>query len=275
MNRYKIDVQYITLITQDTRERLLATPNANTNLILAVLESIDLAHEMASNFSASYPQEDLEGNQKVVALTLLVRLIDIFESIVILSAHGVGQELHSLFRVFLDAYFLAENVCADASFVATYINTDVVNRRRLINAARQSPHEFFRELNAYATDDIREGLKQKIDEQKLQGLRSEEYAKRAGCEHIYNSMYRTTSAAVHTSPRCLNEYFEVGQLGDVKKIKHPKNVAAMQSILSGSASFLLKILLGLSEVYGKEVDGRVVQLDEYIGGEECCFELDR
>lgn len=254
---------------------MLATPNANTNLILAVLESIDLAHEMASNFSASYPQEDLEGNQKVVALTLLVRLIDIFESIVILSAHGVGQELHSLFRVFLDAYFLAENVCADASFVATYINTDVVNRRRLINAARQSPHEFFRELNAYATDDIREGLKQKIDEQKLQGLRSEEYAKRAGCEHIYNSMYRTTSAAVHTSPRCLNEYFEVGQLGDVKKIKHPKNVAAMQSILSGSASFLLKILLGLSEVYGKEVDGRVVQLDEYIGGEECCFELDR
>jgi hypothetical protein len=46
-------------------------------------------------------------------------LIEVAESIVILSAYGVRQDLESLFRVFLDAYFLIGNVCSDPEFVAT------------------------------------------------------------------------------------------------------------------------------------------------------------
>lgn len=77
-------------------------------------------------------QDTEEDLQKIMALVLTVRLLEISEAALLVMKNGMSNEANSLFRVFLDAYFIMGNVCRDASFIADYVKSDELARIRCI-----------------------------------------------------------------------------------------------------------------------------------------------
>tara|TARA_R110001599_G_scaffold87470_1_gene233321 strand:- start:1725 stop:2354 length:630 start_codon:yes stop_codon:yes gene_type:complete len=148
-------------------------------------------------------QETKEEKQKAIALLLAARLLEVTEAAYIAMQHGMSTEANSLFRVFLDAYFVLGNVCTDPDFVATYFQSDEANRLKLINSARKHTDELFQQVNDDISEEHQTDLKARVESEKIQVFNTYENAAKIGCEKIYDSMYRIASAAIHTTPRAL------------------------------------------------------------------------
>ena len=88
-------------------------------------------------------QDTEEERQKIIALVLAIRVIEISEAALLIMKSGMSNEANTLFRVFLDAYFVIGNVFSDVSFVSTYFKSDEAARLKLLNAAKKHDSELF------------------------------------------------------------------------------------------------------------------------------------
>lgn len=248
-------------ITEALIQLLRERPGVNRGLIEVVISTVRFANDFATKLNAYAPHETPEEKQRVVALIILVRLLEIVESMVILAAYGVRQELQTLFRVFLDAYFLLANVCSDPAFVPVYFRTDERERLKLLNAATQHGHPLFAALNDYNTEVVRTELGQRIKDEGIQAFRSELFAKNVDCAHVYDSIYRLSSASVHSAPRCLEDYVDADAEGNINRIFHKGDVETTHRVLYDTVSFLLKALSGVCEAFGVTHTANLKQLE--------------
>lgn len=195
-------------------------------------------------------QKTEEDQQKIISLVLTTRILEISEAALLVMKNGMSNEANTLFRVFLDAYFVFGNICTDASFVANYFKSDESARLKLINAAKKHDSELFKSINGYASNTLKDDLQKKIAEEKIRAFNSYAYAENIGCSQIYDSMYRITSGNLHTTPRSLEKYVDVDEMGNILSIKdHPLEGDIPQRVYD-VAYFLIKVLSGIKEVFG-------------------------
>lgn len=241
-------------IDEDVLNRLLSSPYVESQLAEAVVAVIRYANAFVRERDIWAPYETNAEKQRVFVIVFLVRVLEVCEAIVILSVYGVRSEGKSLFRVFLDAYFLLACVCRDAEFIERYIKSDEKDRLTLMNVARQSNHDIFAGLKEYASDDVVQELDQKIKDDGIEASRSQRHAQIAGCDTLYDSMYRICSRAIHTSPRCLMEYVRETDEGDIETIVHGPDPGSANQVLYDMAYYLVILLRGVCDVF--EIEGR-------------------
>jgi len=264
MSHRRINIEGTGFITEPVAERLRALPDGNRALMDIVISTVQFANDLTPRLPATSPHETPEEKQKVIALALLVRLVEVVESMIILASHGVRQELHTLFRVFLDAYFLLANVCSDPQFVPIYFRTDEPERLKLLNAASQQDHELFAALNQCNTYELRTTLGQRIKEEGIQAFNSYLFAESIGCAHIYDSMYRLSSPSVHSGPRCLADYIEADEEGNVRSILHRGDIATVHRVLYDTECLLLEVLRGVCDLFGVSEMERIKQFEAAV-----------
>ena len=264
VTHHRIRIEGTGFITEPVVERLRALPGGNRALMEVVISTVNFANDLAASLPAHAPHDTPEEKQKVIALALLVRLIEVVEATVILSAHGVRQDLHTLFRVFLDAYFVLANVCSDPGFVPIYFRTDEPERLKLLNAAAQHDHELFAVMNEYATEELRTQLGQRIKEEGIQAFNSYLFANNVGCAHVYDSMYRFSSPSVHSGPRCLADYVEADVEGNVLRILHRGDIETAHRVLYDTECFLLKALSGICNLFGVSHTDTIKQFETAV-----------
>lgn len=195
-------------------------------------------------------QETEEEKQKIIALIVAVRVLEITEAALLIMKHGMNNEANSMFRVFLDAYFIIGNACNEKEFVANYFKSDTAARLKLLNSVEKHDSELFREINEYASKALKDELKAKIAEENIQAFNSYAYASNIGCEGIYDSMYRITSSVLHTTPRSLENYV-VEEDGTITSINYyPLETDIPQRVYDFSYS-MIKVISGLKELFGK------------------------
>jgi hypothetical protein len=100
-------------------------------------------------------QSTIKDRQKIIAIVLAIRILEITEAALLILKNGLSNEADTLFRVFLDAYFVFANTCLDPEFVIEYFRSDEAARLKLMNAAGKHSSEFFKALNEYATPDLK------------------------------------------------------------------------------------------------------------------------
>ena len=195
-------------------------------------------------------QDDEEFNQKLIALILTVRILEVSEAAVVIMRNGMSNEANTLFRVFLDAYFIICNVCSDASFVVNFFRTDQTARLKLLNVAKKHDSELFRMINENTSDNQRDSLKEKIAEEQIQAFNSYAYAENIGCAEIYDSMYRICSSNLHTTPRALEKYMDIDEAGNILSVKdHPTEGDIPQRIYDFTY-FNIKVFSAMKELFG-------------------------
>jgi hypothetical protein len=145
------------------------------------------------------------------------------------------------------------------------MRTDLPNRLKLLNAAATHDHEIFQSLKKELPDEARSTLGNEIQEQNIAEFNSYAYAEKIGCRAIYDSMYRLTSASVHTTPRCLEKYVESDAEGNILKIVHRSDVETTHRVLFDTAWFLLTSLEASCEVFSVSETDRLAALKEQLG----------
>jgi hypothetical protein len=229
-----------------------------------VLEVVSLCH---SNFSRLKieDQQTAEGQQRVFAGIVLARALEVSEGLVHMARGGFGNEVNTLFRSFLEAYFLFGNVASIPGFVPKYLAKDKCIRLTLMNQAEKHKHELFRAMQEYATPAVKDDLKQEIQAAGAKDLSTYDLAKAIGCEHLYDSMYRLSSATTHSSPRSLEPYVAENADGIVTEIRRGPALGSIPQCLYDLGCFLLKVHAGFNNMYKfdvtEEVDARQSKLN--------------
>lgn len=220
---------------------------------LQVFESLEKAIKICRSFvlSASMNGQDTEKDrQKIIAIVVAVRLLEICEAASLVLRNGLSNEADTLFRVFLDAYFIFANICKSPEFVIEYFRSDEPARLKLLNAVGKHSSELFKQINEYATPEVKSQLKQKIKDENIKEFKSLEYAKKAGCAEMYDSLYRLMSAPLHTTPRSLEKYIEEDEYGTITKIKYYPVEDDIPQRTYDFAYHLIKVIGGLKDVFG-------------------------
>lgn len=241
-------------IDEDAVNRLLSSPLVDRSIAEVAVAVVRHGNDFVRARNLKAPYKTNTEKQRVFVIVFLVRILEVCEAIVNLSAHGVRSEGNSLFRIFLDAYFLAACTCRDAHFIERYIKSDEKDRLKLMNVARQSDHEIFAGLREYASNEVVGDLNQKIKEENIQTSRSQRHAQMASCDVLYDSMYRLCSRSVHTSPRCLQEYVREGADGYIEAIIHGPDSEGANQVLYDMAFYLVVLLRGVCDVF--EIENR-------------------
>ena len=229
--------------------RIAKAKNVNGFDLFKVLFDLNsFSEELAKNLKIEN-QETSKDKQKVITLVLFIRIIEIVQSTLILALYGVREDLNSMFRVFLDAYFVFANFCLNENFTQSYFLTDEANRLKIMNVATKHESDLFKKLREYATSEIRNELDKKIKEEKIQSFNSYLYAEQAGCSEMYDSMYRLTSASIHTTPRCFEHYVETDKDGNIIVIKHKSDPETINRTIYDISLHLIIVLKGISELF--------------------------
>lgn len=229
-------------------DRLTATQGVNRELVNVFADTIFWAHELLRSLPLAPQATDAE-KQKIIAAVLLARVIEAVESGFLLASRGACLETATMFRVFLDAYFVLANVCTNADFLSTYFRTDEAERLKLMRAASRRESEMFRQITEYASHEIQSELDAKIKTEKIQAFNSFAYAESVGCGDIYDSMYRIASAAIHSSPRALENLVEVDDEGRITHIFLRADGEAANRVLYDVHHFFCKALEGICDLF--------------------------
>ena len=219
-------------ISDEIAIQLRNRPSINRALAEVVIDTLRYANKLANQITLPTLQSTNKEKQQVISLVLFVRLIEIFESEVVLAANGIREEQRSLFRIFLDAYFLLGNCCRYPNFFSAYFRSDDCERIKLLRAAsKYNDDDMFAKLNEFAANGVTNTIEEKVRQESIQAFNSYAYAKNVGCEKIYDSMYRVCSASVHTAPRCLQDYVENGTDGSITMILHQEDARITNRVL--------------------------------------------
>lgn len=223
-------------------------PGANRNLFEVLVDLSAFAEKLKSEIVVQR-QETPEEKQRVIAAVALVRLLEVVQSVAILAAHGVREELHSMFRIFLDAYFVLGNCCASADFIPVYFRTDLPARLKLLNAVAKHQTDLFKLVNEYATAEAKGELGSKIKAEKIDAFNSYLFACNVDCDQIYDSIYRLVSASVHTTPRCLEHYVETDAEGNIIRVMHRPDPDTTDRVIFDISWFFIKALRVVIELF--------------------------
>ena len=232
-------------------ERLAATDGVNRELVVAFSDTILWAHELLRSLHIAPQSTDAE-KQKVIAAVLLARVIEAVEAGFLLASRGACVETVTMFRVFLDAYFVLANVCSDAGFLSKYFRSDEAERLKLMRAASKRKSDLFSEVREYASNELQSELDARIKAEKIQSFNSFAYAENVGCGNIYDSMYRISSAAVHSSPRVLEQLVESDNEGRITHIFLLAHGDSTNRVLYDFHHFFCCALKGICELFEKD-----------------------
>lgn len=221
-------------------------------LVNCVLETVSLCHSNL-NMLKNENQQTAEGQQRVFAGIVLARLLEVSEALLYLAKGGFGNEVDTIFRSFLEAYFLFGNVTNIPGFVPKYLEMDKCIRLKLINQAEKQKHELFRLMQEYATPSVKEKLKAEILATGAKELSTYQLAQAIGCEHIYDSMYRISSAVAHSSPRSLEPYVTENRDGVITEIKRGPALGSIPQCVYNLGCFLLKVNTSFNNMYSIDV----------------------
>ena len=237
---------YISAEAQGAAEKLLSPHVA---IFTKLDELIEELIEFCSYQAVSGQKTDAE-KQQIIALAVVARIVEISQAASLVMRHGMGNEANSLFRVFLDAYFVFGNVCSDPKFVPKYFSSDEQARLTLMNVSLQHKSGILAKLHQYART-ARDALRAKINAQNIERRKSETYAKNIGCQEIYDSMFRVSSSAIHSSPRSLAHYVEETEKGEIQTIHMQPRIQDIPQSAYDFSVFLINVYSGITELFGK------------------------
>jgi hypothetical protein len=151
-------------------------------------------------------QVDLGDTRQIVVSVLFARMMELYQSVLLLTYRGMMSASAIQFRALIEAYFHFEAIRNDPLYLDEFIDHFHVDRVRLGAGIARSESESLANLREYFTKERIESAKRDKDAVGAKKITTEEAAKRGGNEGIYRTAYALLSAEVHTSARSLESH---------------------------------------------------------------------
>ena len=158
--------------------------------------------------------------QQVVVSSLLPRLLTAFQGGLLLAERGLSAELKLLTRKILEVTFRIVAIARDADAAEKYIQSDEINRKKLLSKFRRLRTVTHTKEELEAIDRLEAEVRANVQADQIKDLTIEWYAETAGMIDFYTSVYAYLSQSAHANVRDLDTLVEKDAHGEPEAFRY-------------------------------------------------------
>ncbi len=144
--------------------------------------------------------------EELVPTLLYIRLVHAFQGVVLMAERGMVTQGRVLARSMLDTLFPLVAIVKEPARANDFVKSHWIHQRKFFRKAERLGSELIRELEDPATKHLMEEVQSKINEDNIEEIKTVQWAKRAGLECWYLTVYALLSGTVHSYVADLEEY---------------------------------------------------------------------
>jgi hypothetical protein len=185
-----------------------------------------------------------QNPRELIIGALYIKVLQSFESIIILSQRGLESDAKSILRVMLEAAFHLKAICIDEEFYKDYIKGDDYEKFKLYNRVSKDDNGIFSsEIKKLVTNEKIDNLKKTVWRRQENPLEIYKVAQRALMYDFYQLVYGTMSADVHTSVRSIEKFYGLNDDGMVEYLYFAPQYNEIEIAVILTACSVLNIIL--------------------------------
>lgn len=236
----------------------------------AILKKYDsyftLCHKLNELSYKTMPEAKANNNnlQQILAVTLFIRILNGFQSVIILARLGLAFDAKVVLRGLLESSFIGKLICEEKDFALEYVKSDECRRLKLLNVAKQSTAPHFNSLRQIATDSELRKLKEAIKEQNCKEIGIEDVAKRARLQIEYDTDYRLLCEETHTLPRSIEHLTIVDPTGEPLEFDPNPTDKDLSYILFSAVRFLYIALVSFCTLFDLDKKAELREINERL-----------
>lgn len=183
-------------------EEWMAERRANKQGLINYPERLTrICHEFLSRRTV-----ELDNSRQLVVAVLFARMMELYQSVLLLTYRGMRAASAVSFRALIEAYFHFEAILSDQGYLDEFLGQFHVDRHRLGSGIARSESESLAELRKYFTGERIRATKRDMEAAGAKKITTEAAAIRGGNEGIYRTAYTLLGAEVHTSAISLESH---------------------------------------------------------------------
>jgi hypothetical protein len=199
-----------------------------------------------------------------IIFLLTIRIIELFESIIILMERGILSSAKLLIRPLLEALFTLVAIDKDKSLVSKYFDTQDEAHLKLLKSSTQWKNEILKK----AFKDS--GLEAKYIQQKNKlslsppdSMKPIEWAKAAGLDDLYHSFYVQYSSYTHSNLSALRDHID-SRDDNVLEASFGPSIEDLYDHIRNAVSFTLIALAHMCLTFDLEIDSEIRNIHKII-----------
>lgn len=204
----------------------------------------------------------LDDTRQLVVSVLFVRMMELYQSVLLLTYRGMRSASAVSFRALIEAHFHFEAIAKDPTYLDEFLNQFHIDRFRLGSGIATSESESLAELREYFTKERLNAAKQDKEAAGAKKITTADAAKRGGNEGIYRTAYALLSAEVHTSARSLESHLQCDESGEVTGLRYGPDEANYHRQLGLSVIIITEALEEVCRVLGADSPVDAVAIKE-------------
>ena len=193
-----------------------------------------LAHRMRGE-----SRVDGENIGQVVTFSLLVRIMDDFQSVVVLCREGLTVQAGVVLRSMLEGSVLLRNLHEHEGFLRKYVGSDFLERLKLVKDAQADTTGALDGVKSEALPSIEKELEALIAAEGVKRVTKKQLFEDVGLGPLYQTAYRVLSRDTHVDVRTLVRYVALNDSGDIEATNATPKTEDTEAILVLSVLWLM------------------------------------
>lgn len=222
-----------------------------------------LAHRIRNSIKSNFDNE-----LHIVSICLLQKIIDSFQSSILLLEIGLEADSNILLRSSVETMFILRKLALNPKFIKKYLGSDQLQRKKLINVIKHSNNNLLKkQFSIEELDRILEEITEDINELNLSKINIEQIAKECDMNEWYQLTYRTLSTDIHSLPRSLERYVVFSDKKEIFQFVFTPKTDRIEAVLIAFSSTLLITLDSIERIFKcgfrKEIDKYLKRIENW------------
>jgi len=177
--------------------------------------------------------------QEILVVSLYIRSLNNFQSVIILCERGMMPETRIMARAMLEVTFILCAIVKDPQLANDFVNEDQEKRITYIKKLRQLQRERPDNTEMLKIDAMEKELEENIEKIDIYERTTKEWAEKAGLLKLYLTAYTIFSSSVHAKISDLEQSVIVSEQDEIKGFNWRPDDFEMDSVLSTAIEVIL------------------------------------
>ncbi len=214
----------------------------------AWFEIAEKLNRRAISTLAQAPLKDIDQAQQVVCL-LTIRVLEAYESIVLLMERGLLSSAKFIVRPMLEALFTLAAIDKDSSLAVVYLDGQrAADLNSLKSSCAWKNKDLMNKFKEHKLESKYIKLKGELKNKPVTQLMPVEWAKKSDYEDFYHLYYVEYCSSIHSNPRALNEHMDID--GDDVALAFGPTTEGFGTLLGNASYFFDSRIFALDQLTG-------------------------
>ncbi|GAF73406.1 unnamed protein product, partial [marine sediment metagenome] len=203
---------------------------------------------------------DWDDEAKVIVASLMVRVVETYQGVVLLLERGMVAQARMLVRAEFEALFSLAAIAKQPSLLDSYVAQHYDSVIKAFKSAKRWKQKTLRgKLDTRTIDRLVTQNQAKLNASQAKPLKIWKWAKKAGLNDFYNVFYVENSSAVHSDMWALNDHVDGDAQGDMQIYFGPSD-SGLYHALRSAATALISAIGFLGYAYNLKVEDTMQEL---------------